>query len=151
MTNWIPALLFAGTLLAVIFWILSTYPSQSEKRENQLRDSFEKCESPIEKKLFLAFTLLGVHPRGQIPAGRYRIDITFLRNGRKVAIECDGKDSHSSPDQKLHDKKKDEFLSQQGWIVIRVKGSEINKNAMLCAQRVLKQIDALPSELNQSV
>jgi very-short-patch-repair endonuclease len=151
MSNLIPAFLFAGILLIVVFLFIDIAPSLEGRKQNRLRSDYEKCESPIEGKLFMAFAMLGAQPRSQIPSGKYRIDLVILRNGKKVAVECDSKEFHSSPEQKKQDKIKDEFLIHEGWTVIRVTDSEINRNALLCAQRVLKQIDLMPAELNKSV
>ncbi|WP_308162466.1 hypothetical protein [Bacillus sp. ISL-7] len=47
-----------------------------------------------------------------MPCGKYRIDIAFV--GPRIAIECDGKDFHSSPKQKAHDYKKNAHLRKNG-------------------------------------
>jgi hypothetical protein len=74
----------------------------------------------------------------------YRIDIAILLNRikvsnpfnknncervivetRKIAIECDGYEYHSSPEQKISDDVRTRKLLSKGWKVIRFSGSEI--------------------------
>ncbi len=68
----------------------------------------------------------------------YRIDIAFILNRRdwynnneiidtkKIAIECDGYDYHSSPDQKREDDIRARKLKRGGWKeILRYSGSEI--------------------------
>lgn len=73
-----------------------------------------------------------------IDQNNYRIDIAFILNRRdwfendkiidvkKVAIECDGYDYHSSPNQKREDDIRTRKLKKGGWReVLRYSGSEI--------------------------
>lgn len=53
------------------------------------------------------------HPIGE----RFVIDIAFVPE--KFAIEVDG-DDHSRPDKRKLDKKRDAFLYDNGWVVLRV-------------------------------
>lgn len=70
----------------------------------------------------------------------YRIDIAFILNRRdwynnneiidtkKIVIECDGYDYHSSPDQKREDDIRARKLKRGGWKeILRYSGSEINR------------------------
>lgn len=84
-----------------------------------------KCESPIETRLYKALKFNGYSPVTQHPVGRYRIDIAFP--GSLLALECDGKEFHSSPKQKAHDRRKDRYLKENGWTVLRFSGRRIYK------------------------
>ena len=100
---------------------------------------YEKCESPIERRLYNGLVSYGLHPRTQYPAGRkYSIDIAFP--GPKVAIECDGKAFHSSPKQKAHDRKKDRYLESQGWMVLRFSGSRIHRNLPSVVKKISEEL-----------
>lgn len=85
-----------------------------------------KCESPIEFRLYDALKVQGEYVRTQVPCGRYSIDITLP--AYHIAIECDGKAYHSTPEQKAHDKRKDAYLRKNGWKVLRFSGSRINRD-----------------------
>ena len=73
-----------------------------------------------------------------IDENHYRMDIAFILNRRdwfdydkiietkKIAIECDGYDYHSSPDQKKEDDIRARKLKRGGWKeILRYSGSEI--------------------------
>ncbi len=85
-----------------------------------------KCESPIERRVYNGLVQHGLYPNPQFKVGRYRIDLAFPY--QKIAIECDGKAFHSSPGEKRHDKKRDEYLRSEGWIVLRFSGRKINRD-----------------------
>ena len=58
----------------------------------------------------------------QKQVSRFAIDFAFP--GKMIALEVDGK-QHEYPKQKAHDKERDEFLSNQGWIVFRLKWKSV--------------------------
>lgn len=53
-----------------------------------------------------------------------------------MLLECDGKEFHSSADQKAHDRKKDAAAHDRGFLTMRFTGSQIHRAADECAQRV---------------
>jgi len=99
-----------------------------------------KCQSPIERRLYDTLIFTGYSPRTQVPCGHFSIDIVLP--GR-IAIECDGAAYHSSPKQKSHDRKKDQYLRKNGYTVLRFTGRQINGNM----KQVLKRIDRTVSKV----
>lgn len=53
-----------------------------------------------------------------------------------LLIECDGAAFHSTEEQQEHDKKKDAAAHDRGYLTMRFTGSEIHKQADICAQRI---------------
>lgn len=53
-----------------------------------------------------------------------------------MLLECDGKEFHSSVDQKAHDHKKDAAAHDRGYLTMRFTGSQIHRDADGCAQKV---------------
>nr|WP_245837274.1 DUF559 domain-containing protein [Virgibacillus phasianinus] len=98
-----------------------------------------KCESPIEYRLYDALTFRGHDVKTQVPCGKYRIDLTLPVFN--LAIECDGKAFHSTPAQKAHDRRKNNYLRKHGWSVLRFSGSRINKS-------MPKVISAIEEKIN---
>ena len=86
----------------------------------------QKCESPIERKVYDLLFYNGYYPTTQVRVGIYRIDIAL--SSHKIALECDGKDFHTSLIDKARDRRKDAYLRSNGWVVIRFTGSRINKD-----------------------
>jgi very-short-patch-repair endonuclease len=70
--------------------------------------------------------------------GFYRSDWALYnpRTGGALLIECDGAEFHSSPEQKLHDQKKDAAAHDRGCLTIRFTGSQIHRSADGCAQKI---------------
>lgn len=74
----------------------------------------------------------------QFKWSHYRSDwaIYNQRTGGAFLIECDGKDYHSSPEQRAHDAKKDAAAHDRGYLTVRFPGWRINKDPDSLAQKV---------------
>lgn len=83
-----------------------------------------KTESYIEERLYNALVREGFEVVPQYRIGRCHVDLAIP--SAKLAIECDGKAYHSSPEQKAKDRRRDKFIRSRGWRVIRFTGREIN-------------------------
>jgi len=71
----------------------------------------------------------------------YRSDLAIIGRRRvQLLIECDGKEFHSSPEQKAHDGKKDAAAAARGWRTVRFTGSEIHRDFDGCAAKILRLI-----------
>jgi hypothetical protein len=68
----------------------------------------------------------------------YRSDWAILNPACQGAllIECDGKDFHSSAEQRAHDAKKDAAALNRGFLTMRFTGSAIFRDADGCAQKI---------------
>ena len=96
-----------------------------------------KTESPIEDILLREFNLLEFYPIPQFKVNSYRIDLAFPEH--LIAIECDGKEWHSSGEQLERDREKDDYLEKNGWTVVRISGSEIYRKADEIAGMIVGQ------------
>jgi len=70
----------------------------------------------------------------------YRSDwaVYSPQTGAAVLVECDGKDFHSSEEQRAHDARKDAAAALRGYRTIRFAGSQIHADADGCADRVFE-------------
>lgn len=98
-----------------------------------------KTESPIERRLFDALVFRGYSPQTQVRCGKYRIDLALP--SYNLALECDGKAYHSAPSQKARDRRRDAYLTEHGWKVLRFSGSQINGNLKGVLKRIENEID----------
>lgn len=79
----------------------------------------------------------GYKARAQVPCGKYRIDFVI----RDIAIECDGKKYHSSPERKARDRRKSFYLRKNGYRkVMRFTGSEIFTKMPDVLRRIEKEL-----------
>jgi len=109
----------------------------------------DRCESPIEVDLG-AELLKQLYPLLKpielifVPQYRwhpYRMDWTFLKRDQPVLfIECDGKEFHSTPEQKANDAAKDAAARNAGIPLLRFSGEEIFRNPEGCANRILEHL-----------
>ncbi|KKI92546.1 hypothetical protein WQ54_09170 [Bacillus sp. SA1-12] len=93
-----------------------------------------KCESPIERRLFNALTFRGYSVRTRVRCGPYWIDLTLP--AYRIAIECEGIAYHSLPKQEKHNNTKNNYLRRNGWSVLRFTGSDINGDMSNVIRRV---------------
>ena len=126
-------------------------------------------QSPIEGKMMLAlmenkkFTIVkdGDSPEGegffvmpQKTLGPYRADFIIKAVGyplgkrvwppkKKVyiAVECDGAEFHTSPEQKSKDRERDKHFSSKGIKTFRFTGSEIHQNSSLIARDLASHLE----------
>ena len=76
------------------------------------------CPSYPEIVTINHFNYINVEFISEFKVGKYFIDFAFLN--KKIALEIDGR-THDDYDVIIKDKRKDEFLSKNGWIVYRIK------------------------------
>ncbi len=118
-----------------VFYILH---NRRKHEETPLIDlEYSKTESPIERIMYKLLYNNGFYPRSQVKCGKYRIDLVILN---KIAVECDGKAFHSSPKQKQHDRKKDKFLRENGYIVLRFSGRDIYRRQQYILRKIKENI-----------
>lgn len=107
-------------------------------------DFLRLTESPIEESLLLALntkTLTAGSAMPQVEIGPYRIDIGFREV--KLAVECDGREYHASPAQIQKDQRRDEYLQNLGWTVIRFTGFQIHHDLWECVDDITKVYEGL--------
>lgn len=108
---------------------------------------FERARMPLKlcKMINLRDTPDALLLIPQFAWSYYRSDWAILNPKRADAllIECDGKDFHSSPEQKAHDAKKDAAALDYGYLTMRFTGSQIHRDADGCAQKVFDAVCGL--------
>lgn len=71
----------------------------------------------------------------------YRSDWAIVKarpGATALLIECDGKDFHSSPEQRAHDARKDAAAAERGHLTVRFTGSRIFRSPKWCAAKVFE-------------
>lgn len=129
--------------LLLIFIFVIAWNARKKNRGYSEAKEMTKCESPIEVRLFKALRRKNYQVYTQVACNNYRIDLVIYTGKKKLAIEADGKNYHSSVQQVKHDKEKDWQLRKHGWEVIRFTGSEIYRNSNQCVEEIEK---LLPGE-----
>ncbi|WP_341243000.1 DUF559 domain-containing protein [uncultured Nocardioides sp.] len=60
----------------------------------------------------------------QLPEGEFRLDLAYPR--LRIAVEYDGEEHHSSPEDRERDRLRREALARAGWIVIVVRKGQLS-------------------------
>lgn len=97
--------------------------------------------TPIEQMVEDGLRRAGIHaiPQQVVTDGkrrRYRLDFAVPCARGSIAIECDNVASHRSPKHRAWDRRKDAFLQQRGWTVIRLLEHDISTNLPACIARI---------------
>lgn len=118
--------------------------AQDPHAYKRLLGSIEReSESPFEKEVAGYLALRGYHLKQQYAVGAYRIDMIALCRTKKVAIECDGEQFHSSEEAIRTDMERQSILERLGWRFIRIRGSEYYRDKETTMQRVVRELGEL--------
>lgn len=93
-----------------------------------------KTESYLERKMASGLSLAGIDAVPQFAIGPYTVD--FALPVSKVVIECDGDYWHSLPKCAARDRRKDTYLTNRGWRVLRFSETTINTDLTSCIQQI---------------
>lgn len=83
-------------------------------------------QSSIERKVFDGLVNWGIVPQTQYRIGKYSLDLALPKI--RMDIECDGEIWHNTPQAIIKDQKRDAFMMERGWKVLRFSDTEINQN-----------------------
>lgn len=122
----------------------------------------ETCDSPIEEimggALVAMFLKVGAKTEWteepdssdadvliipQFKIGRYRADflVRWKQCEKDIVVECDGRAYHRANSEQIErDWKRDIYMEDLGYKVMRFTGREIYRDAFLCAQRVVDEM-----------
>jgi very-short-patch-repair endonuclease len=113
----------------------------SVRRERERR----LCESPIELQFYDAMrrcrSLDAFTPQVVVADGKYRID--FGDPTRKIGVELDGYEFHSSKDQFTKDRERQRELEMLGWRLIRFSGREVHNDSQDCVRQLIKWLETV--------
>ena len=105
-----------------------------------LATGIPSAESPIEVLFIQAMQyhklVNRINLHAQVPIGRYRVDFLVFALGDPygVIVEVDGHEFHEkTKEQAEHDKKRDRYLTGEGYRVLRFTGREVWRDPHACA------------------
>lgn len=113
------------------------------------RDSLvDKCESPIEvwlgteilARLEDRFSENGITLVPQFRWKSFRADFAIVRDRAILFIECDGREFHSTEEQRASDERKDRAAESIGIPVLRFTGTDIFLRPEMCVDRIKRTI-----------
>ncbi|MGB3833988.1 MAG: DUF559 domain-containing protein [Mesorhizobium sp.] len=90
----------------------------------------------------------GIHVRRQAPIGAYVAD--FVIHARRLVIEVDGQ-HHFEPERLLRDRKRDGWLAEQGYRVLRFNTGELSDAFEGCIEEILRELGVTAVKENTPV
>ncbi len=104
-------------------------PSARGAAEIQAREIEDEARSAAERFLFEQLSALpetaGLFELNRVVEGQGRWEVDLLARGPRVAIEIDGYYHFRDPDAYRVDRRKDLFLQQQGYLVLRFLAADV--------------------------
>ena len=101
-------------------------------------------ESPLEDRLWDAFKGAGIAAERQwFERGRgqlYCLDFALFCPQRNIDVECDGDAWHANPDQARLDNRRNNFLEQRGWHVLRFNTAQLRRELPDCVRHVTNTV-----------
>lgn len=92
--------------------------------------------SPIENRLKEELESRCIAFHFQHPFKGYVLDFLIERDGKRINVECDGRDYHSSAEAVNHDRIRNNVMASNGIFVLRFSGSEIWKDVSRCVDLI---------------
>ena len=103
-----------------------------------------RSNTAIERKMGEIMIKAGLSPVPHYPVDKLTLDFAFP--SERICIECDGIYWHGLPEVQQRDKRRDAFLRNRGWIVVRLPEQAIHESPDEC----LAQVQAALSQRNTS-
>jgi len=99
-----------------------------------------KYSSPISEKLLKRNKIKAFNEYLLMEDGhcRYRLDFAVFCEKGKIDVECDNEKWHRLSSQRVKDRRRDLYLGEHGWTVLRFEGENIMNNPNYCI-KVLKE------------
>jgi very-short-patch-repair endonuclease len=98
-------------------------------------------DSLFEQRVFLRLRQRGYHVMPQYPVNGRRIDLVVVGAGGRLAVECDGRAWHTSPDQVKEDLERERELRRLGWRFWRIRESEFCFDPDRALQPLWQELD----------
>jgi very-short-patch-repair endonuclease len=107
------------------------------KRSRAMRKNLTEGEARLWAELKQFKRLYGLHVRKQAPIGPYFAD--FAVQAKKLVIEVDG-ERHFSAEGILGDQRRDAWLAERGYRVLRINTGELSENFDGCIETILREL-----------
>jgi very-short-patch-repair endonuclease len=105
-----------------------------------------RVDSTFERLVQDRLTAAGYGVQSQVSIGSFRIDLVVGDpNGKRLAIECDGEQWHTS-EQLQKDLERQAILERQGWMFVRIRGSVFFRDPQSAMLPVLARLEELGIE-----
>lgn len=105
---------------------------------NQLRNAATHAASEPERLFARALHRRGLHLLANHPVGPYTCD--FVHERSRTIIEIDGREFHSSPETFRRDRRRQNWLLLDDWLILRYAAADIFQHLDRCADEAITVI-----------
>ena len=98
--------------------------------------------TPIENRMQDELRNRGIRFEFQHPIHGYVLDFFIESNGKRLNVECDGQEFHSTPEAIEHDRRRNNVMAANNILVLRFSGSDIWTNVGACVDSVEMALSA---------
>lgn len=120
---------------------LLEYADKVSASREQMERVRSVADSPFETEVAEFLTNNGYRVTPQWQAGAYRIDMVVSYRNKRIALECDGDQYHSSDEQLMNDMERQIILERVGWEFIRIRGGEFYRDKEGTMLRVFEELE----------
>lgn len=120
---------------------LLSWAANPDATELRKADAAQKSDSEFEFAVAKRLIDAGYRIKQQYPVGGFRIDIVVEGTASRLAVECDGDQFHSSPEQIREDLDRQALLERMGWEFHRIRGSDFYRDPDAAMARLFRRLE----------
>lgn len=105
----------------------------------------EKCQSDFERDVFNELVRRGLKVYTQVPCAGFFIDfVVFDKEGRRMAVECDGDFHYEEGELREEDYQRQDIIERYGWFVHRTSSRRYYANPQRAIDRLIEDLQKQP-------
>lgn len=101
----------------------------------------EKCQSAFERDVFDELVKIQLEIYAQVPCAGFFIDfVVFDREGRRMAVECDGDFHYEDGELREEDYQRQDIIERYGWFVHRISSRHFYANPQKAINNLINDL-----------
>lgn len=105
----------------------------------------EKCQSDFERDIFDELVKRGLEVYAQVPCAGFFIDfVVFDKEGRRMAVECDGDFHYEEGELREEDYQRQDIIERYGWFVHRISSRKFYADSQKAIERLIEDLQKQP-------
>lgn len=105
----------------------------------------EKCQSDFERDIFDELVKKGLEVYAQVPCAGFFIDFIVIdKEGRRIAVECDGEFHYEEGELREEDYQRQDIIERYGWFVYRIPSRRFYADPHQAIEKVIEDLQIQP-------
>ncbi|MEW6214822.1 MAG: DUF559 domain-containing protein, partial [Nitrospirota bacterium] len=106
----------------------------------------ERCQSDFERDVFDELVKKGLEVYAQVPCAGFFIDFVLDKEGRRMAVECDGEFHYEEGELREEDYQRQDIIERYGWFVHRISSRRFYNNPQKTIEEVIENLQMQPKD-----